>query len=194
MYGTGTTLTQSATKARAMEPQLISQEIEQRHDGIINVCDDIFAVNIELICRHAVSSPVAARIEQRANAARRGSPQPLYLGLAPRAHRMNCQLEGFDARRPASSFEAKACAVVSASAAGTFTSGSTPTPSQLVLVVGLIARANGTPIVNRSSMRWPATGCAPPPVTSPTIVARFSTLRLLENSSPPENVRCDVST
>lgn len=37
-------------------------------------------------------------------------------------------------------------ATSSASAAGTFTSGSTPVPSQLVFEIGLTARANGTPI------------------------------------------------
>ncbi len=35
------------------------------------------------------------------------------------------------------------CAVARASAAGTFTSGSTPVPSQLVLEMGLMARASG---------------------------------------------------
>jgi hypothetical protein len=39
------------------------------------------------------------------------------------------------------------CAVVNASACGTLMSGSTPTPSQLVLEIGLIARAKGTPIM-----------------------------------------------
>ena len=38
-------------------------------------------------------------------------------------------------------------AVARASAAGTFTSGSTPVPSQLVLVIGSGDFANGTPIV-----------------------------------------------
>src|SRR5947209_7401303 len=38
-------------------------------------------------------------------------------------------------------------AVSSASAAATLTSGSTPTPSQFVFEIGLIARANGTPIM-----------------------------------------------
>src|SRR5260221_8208182 len=44
-------------------------------------------------------------------------------------------------------------AVARASAAGTFTSGSTPVPSQLVLLIGLMARAKGTPIMKWSSMR-----------------------------------------
>src|SRR5580704_7328589 len=69
-------------------------------------------------------------------------------------------------------------AVASASAAETFTSGSTPVPSQLVLETGLTAFAKGTPIMKWSSMRWPDTGWAPPPVVSPTIVARPRFLRL----------------
>src|SRR3954452_6357110 len=69
-------------------------------------------------------------------------------------------------------------AVSRAAAAGTFTSGSTPTPSQFVCVMGLIARAFGTPMMKWSSMRRPETGCAPPPVVSPTIVARFCAFRL----------------
>ena len=38
-------------------------------------------------------------------------------------------------------------AVVKASAAGTFTSGATPVPSQFVFEMGLMALANGTPIM-----------------------------------------------
>jgi hypothetical protein len=55
-------------------------------------------------------------------------------------------------------------AVESASAAAIFTSGSTPVPSRLVFEMGLIVLAKGTPIVKWSSIRWPAIGCAPPPV------------------------------
>ena len=65
-----------------------------------------------------------------------------------------------------------------ASGAGTLTSGSTPVPSQLVLEMGLMARAKGTPIIKWSSMRWPETGWAPPPVVSPMMVARLRFLRL----------------
>ena len=68
-------------------------------------------------------------------------------------------------------------AFASAWSAGTFTSGSTPVPSQLVWVIGLTARPLGT---NRSKCgescrRSP--GLAPPPVVSPMIVARFRFFR-----------------
>ena len=62
--------------------------------------------------------------------------------------------------------------------ASTVTSGSMPVPSQFVFEIGLIARAKGTPMMKCSSIRWPDTGCAPPPVVSPTIVARLRFFRL----------------
>src|SRR5262245_18612956 len=69
-------------------------------------------------------------------------------------------------------------AVCSAWSAGTGTSGFTPVPSQFVFVTGLIDRANGTPTPKWSVTRNPRVGCAPPPVVSPTIVARFCAWRL----------------
>src|SRR4029079_18972924 len=74
------------------------------------------------------------------------------------------------------------------------TQGCTPVPSQLVFVIGLIARPVGTNIPKCSLRRKPPPGCAPPPVVSPTIVARFRFLRLYVNSSAPENVRLLVRT
>ena len=68
-------------------------------------------------------------------------------------------------------------AVASASAAGTLMSGSTPVPSQFVCVIGLIGRECGTLMTKFSPTGRGPTGCAPPPVTSPTIVARFCALR-----------------
>src|SRR5690554_1928047 len=69
-------------------------------------------------------------------------------------------------------------ALSSASAADTSISASTPVPSQFVFVIGLTARSHGTPIVNCSLIHSSHTGCAPPPVVSPTIVARSRTFRL----------------
>jgi len=64
-----------------------------------------------------------------------------------------------------------------ASFADVATSGFTPTCSQLVLVIGLIERAVGT----NTMKSWPrgktSPGLAPPPVVSPTSVARFWVLR-----------------
>jgi len=54
-------------------------------------------------------------------------------------------------------------AVVKASAALTFTSGSTPVPSQSPFVTGLMGRAKGTPMVKSSPAGMPRTGGAPPP-------------------------------
>ena len=68
--------------------------------------------------------------------------------------------------------------MASAWAAGTLTSGSTPVPSQLVLLIGLTARAKGTRIKKSSLRISMRTGWAPPPVVSPTMVARFMFLRL----------------
>ena len=66
----------------------------------------------------------------------------------------------------------------SAWSAGTITSGVTPVPSQFVLVIGLIARPVGTNMPKCSLRRKPPPGCAPPPVVSPMIVARFKFFRL----------------
>jgi len=49
---------------------------------------------------------------------------------------------------------------------------------RILFVIGLIARANGTPIWKCSLTFTPFTGCAPPPVVSPMIVARCRFLRL----------------
>ncbi len=68
-------------------------------------------------------------------------------------------------------------AVSSASSALTFTSGSTPTPSQSALPKGLIAFCSGMPMPKWSSMRWKTPAWAPPRVVSPTSVARFSIFR-----------------
>src|SRR5260370_41531450 len=60
--------------------------------------------------------------------------------------------------------------------------------------MGLMARAKGTPIIKWSSMRWPETGWAPPPVVSPMIVARFRFFRLQLNSSAPEKPCFELKT
>jgi hypothetical protein len=70
------------------------------------------------------------------------------------------------------------CATVSACSAGTSTSGLTPVPSQFVFVTGLMARPRGTNISKCSPTRTPPPGCAPPPVVSPTMVARLRFFRL----------------
>jgi hypothetical protein len=57
-------------------------------------------------------------------------------------------------------------------------SGWTPVPSQLVPVTGLTDRASGMVISNVSVSRNGMVGCAPPPVASPTSVARPSACRL----------------
>src|SRR5262245_45275418 len=92
------------------------------------------------------------------------------------------------------SSSARRCASSSAASADTAMSGTTPVLSQLVLVTGLIGRPQGTTIVNHSSSSCGAVGCAPPPVVSPTIFARWRDCRSYVNSSPPENVRLLVST
>src|SRR6059036_3769137 len=69
-------------------------------------------------------------------------------------------------------------AVPSAWSAATRMSGSTPVPSQLVLLIGLMARPLGTPTPRWGWTRRKPPGCAPPPVVSPTIVARLRFLRL----------------
>ena len=54
-----------------------------------------------------------------------------------------------------------------------FTSGTTPTPSQLVFVTGLMARPVGINTRNFLLILNPPPGLAPPPVVSPTRVALF---------------------
>jgi hypothetical protein len=54
------------------------------------------------------------------------------------------------ARRDPSSSRARRWASVRASSAGTFTSGTTPVPSQLVLVTGLMGRPQGTAMMKPS--------------------------------------------
>src|SRR6266516_6001778 len=85
-------------------------------------------------------------------------------------------------------------AALSASSAGTLTSGTTPTPSQFVPVMGLIEFPHGTLIAKCSPKRPSDAGCPPPPVVSPTMVARFRACRSYANASAAENVCADVST
>src|ERR1700722_10009044 len=54
MHGAGPALAQSATKARPVQLQIISEEVEQRHRRIVAVRDDLFAVHVELELRHAL--------------------------------------------------------------------------------------------------------------------------------------------
>ena len=51
-------------------------------------------------------------------------------------------------------------------------SGTTPVPCQFVPVTGLTDRANGIPMCTAALIGKPRVGCAPPPVVSPTTVAR----------------------
>ena len=71
-------------------------------------------------------------------------------------------------RRARIFFNARICAVRSASSADTFTSGSTPVPSQLVLVIGLIARPPGTNI-----MKWVETRHMPQVVDAMLMTGSF---------------------
>jgi len=83
--------------------------------------------------------------------------------------------------------------VVKASVAGTLMSGSDAGSFPIGFGDGMMARAKGTPIMKWSSMRWPETGCAPPPVVSPMSVARsnFSGCSRLFAAG---KVSCDVRT
>src|SRR5688572_18901795 len=139
------------------------------------------------------NASAAARLDAIAEAAHVSDGSPVFslsMHHYDRSHARRTLLDGIQRFHRA----ANSRALTRASAAGTFTSGSTPTPSQFVFVIGLIARPFGTTATKRSSISCGATGCAPPPVVSPTMVARLRFLRLYENSSAPENVRCEVST
>src|SRR3954468_21059577 len=70
---------------------------------------------------------------------KRSVPRPCYLWAAT------------PSRRRFSSVRARRWASVRASGAGTFTSGMTPVPSQLVLVTGLMGRPQGTAMAKPSA-------------------------------------------
>ena len=71
-------------------------------------------------------------------------------------------------------FKLASCAVSSAPAAGTFTSGLTPIPSQSPLVRGSTARLLGTNTEKCAASRMKRPGWAPPRVVSPTTVPHSS--------------------
>lgn len=82
--------------------------------------------------------------------------------------------------------------MLSASLAGTFASGTTPTPSQFVPVMGLIEFPQGT-LIAKSAKRPSEAGCAPPLVVSPTTVTRFRACRSFARPSAAENVSAEVN-
>ena len=134
------------------------RHLEKRRDFAVGSFSRSVVVESEQPLRRARVDPLtldfsdrAAGAGRRHGDARAGTPGDACRAgdcvepemIATKNRRQLSQAYDFRFRFSATSLSA----VVSASAAGTFTSGSTPVPSQFVLVIGLIARANGTPMM-----------------------------------------------
>src|SRR4026207_2043428 len=144
----------------------------------INEATDIDATIPRIACIAVLPVNVFERIEYEAEG-------ESARGTVPRKRKEGYWLRVVPSFAP---WVARRCATSRASAAGTATSGLIPTPSQFVFVIGLMARPVGTKTVRSWGSGTPRPGLAPPPVVSPTIVARFRVCRLYANSSAAEKV------